>query len=235
MVWKQNSLLSACSFNMRFAKLATSSLQTHSVGDDRRVQSNVPEEAGWCSFGPRRLKAENSKDDGTRSRPCAAECKGKCTAGSRGEEEVIEAVSNFASRSMFGSTIFRKELEFSLESTSKRLQSSEEEVQQLKKHVEDNKCKHRDEMSKLKSELEEKSKSLREFHVTVKTIKKFQGFKLSVVHSNWNCLVHRYQNWPTNWTSCRKISRLRRAVQRSSKSATLTSLVNKWLKIGSKL
>ena len=79
---------------------------------------------------------------------------------------------------MFHWPIFRKELEFSLESTSKRLQSSEEEVQQLKKHVEDNKCKHRDEMSKLQSELEGKSKSLREYHVTVKIIKNFDNLDL---------------------------------------------------------
>ena len=79
---------------------------------------------------------------------------------------------------MFCWTIFRKELEFSLECTNKRLQSSEEEVQQLKKNAEDNERKHRDQLSKLQSELEGRSNSLREYQMTVKSF--FHFSKLSM-------------------------------------------------------
>lgn len=74
---------------------------------------------------------------------------------------------------MFCCTIFRKELEFSLESTNKRLQSSEEGAKQLKKHAEDNEQKHREELSMLQSELEGKSSSLKEYQMTVKQLSLF--------------------------------------------------------------
>lgn len=60
-----------------------------------------------------------------------------------------------------------------MESTTKRLQSSEEDAQKLKKQAEDNECKHRNDLSKLQSQLEEKSNSLREYQMTVKAISTF--------------------------------------------------------------